>query len=348
MIDSTNSSRAVGEFFVHREMPCPRRPSLHCIPKNLGAATYQLQIRWNSSRPQIQVVSEPPQVTRPSFQDHKWSFSNSLYPSTPSTEHDVEPRLELRHKPRERIIKQAIEYNPTENRLLDILRKTEQYLNKGRSPRERVSLYFVGGWVRDKLLGRPPPDIDIVVRNMTPVEFVQQLIDLNGFKSHSPRLLPLPEGLEKPPSVPGMRTRRGATNIVGTRVFDYEKQDGRKLQVAAISIFTMEVRLQITQVFGDGAEMEVLQDDAIERELGVNAIYLKVNNRALLDPLKQGIKDLKDKVFRAPKEPKMTLLDDPIRVLRLIRFASRFKADGFTVDEDLWNAAIGGDVRVRS
>ena len=86
--------------------------------------------------------------------------------------------------------------------------------------------------------------------------------------------------------------------------------------------------------------------DAFQRELTVNAIYLKVQNLVLLDPTGLGINDLRWKLFRTPKLPKSTFLDDPIRVIRLIRFASRFYNDGFTVDKNTLAAAMDPEVRV--
>ena len=188
--------------------------------------------------------------------------------------------------------------------------------------------------------------MDIVLQNITPVEFVQTLIDLNGFDSHSPRLIPLSE--EQEPKITRERPRKAIA--VGTHKFEYDVGDGKVFQVAGIILFDTLIRMEFTELKPGVDEEEKglvsLPNDAFQRELTVNAIYLKVQNLALSDPTGLGINDLRWKILRAPKMPKSTFLEDPIRVIRLIRLSSRFYNDGFTVDPNTLAAAMDPEIRV--
>lgn len=320
-------------------------------------ARFVSQIRYKSSRPRIQVVSNPPRVQRPTQQDHKWPFlTETRKPTTSPHQEDDRPTPLTEVADRGNVgldrtwtIRQAIDFTHTEKRTFEYLRKTEDYINEKRGLKDKVSAYLVGGWVRDKLMGKQPPDMDIVLQNITPVEFVQTLIDLNGFNSHSPRLIPLPEGENSSvPKTVGKASRNPIT--VGTHMFEYDAGHGKVFQVAGIILFDTLIRMEFIEmkpgVNEDDRGRISLPIDAFQRELTVNALYLKVQNLALLDPTGLGINDLRRKLFRTPKTPESTFLDDPIRVVRLIRFASRFYNDGFTIGKNTLAAAMDPKVRV--
>ena len=338
-------------------MTC-RRIHFHRHPNPLTLRFFVAQIRYKSSRPRIQVVSNPARVQHPTQQDHKWSFLTETRKPTTSPRQEDEPLTPLSEVAdrgnvgydRTWTIRQAIDFTHIEKRTFEYLRKTEDYINEKRtSEEEKVAAYFVGGWVRDKLLGKQPPDMDIVLQNITPVEFVQTLVDVNGFNSHSPRLIPLPEG--EGMSVPKLMIEKPRKPItVGTHKFEYDAGDGKTFQVAGIILFDTLIRMEFVELkpgVGEEDKGQIsLSIDAFQRELTVNAMYLKVRNLALLDPTGLGIDNLRWKLFRTPKVAKSTFLDDPIRVIRLIRFASRFYNDGFTVDKNTLAASMDPEVRV--
>ena len=80
--------------------------------------------------------------------------------------------------------------------------------------------------------------------------------------------------------------------------------------------------------------------DAVRRDLTINSIYYDILNEQLVDPV-NGIKDLHRKILRTPKNPEITLNDDGLRILRLIRFASTydFKFDKKTLKQLILNTA---------
>ncbi|KAG1769639.1 hypothetical protein EDD22DRAFT_948891 [Suillus occidentalis] len=77
-------------------------------------------------------------------------------------------------------------------------------------------------------------------------------------------------------------------------------------------------------------------EDALRRDLTINALFYNVHTRTVEDFTEKGLDDLQNGIIRTPLPPRETFLDDPLRVIRCIRFASRF---GFEIDSDLQKAA---------
>ncbi|BAU01140.1 hypothetical protein VIGAN_11030600, partial [Vigna angularis var. angularis] len=84
------------------------------------------------------------------------------------------------------------------------------------------------------------------------------------------------------------------------------------------------------------------EEDAYRRDLTINSLFYNINTDSVEDFTKRGILDLKSGKIVTPLPPKATFLDDPLRVLRAIRFGARFE---FTLDEDLKVAASCDDVK---
>ncbi len=153
--------------------------------------------------------------------------------------------------------------------------------------------YIVGGWVRDILLGRPGKDIDVVVAG-SGIELasrVAEKTDKKGrfqvFKNFGTAML---------------RYRSWEIEFVGARKESY-RADSRK------------------PVVEDGS----LDDDMRRRDFTINAMAVSLNKKdfgTLLDPF-QGIRDLEEKMIRTPLDPDITYSDDPLRMMRAIRFATQ-------------------------
>ena len=79
-------------------------------------------------------------------------------------------------------------------------------------------------------------------------------------------------------------------------------------------------------------------EDAIRRDLTINALYYNLNEKKVEDFTGKGIEDLKIGLCRTPLEAKRTFVDDPLRVLRAVRFAPR---QTFTLAEDIGVAVEG-------
>eukprot|EP00300_Choanocystis_sp_HF-7_P002071 c11621_g1_i1.p1 GENE.c11621_g1_i1~~c11621_g1_i1.p1 ORF type:complete len:532 (+),score=129.20 c11621_g1_i1:202-1596(+) len=81
--------------------------------------------------------------------------------------------------------------------------------------------------------------------------------------------------------------------------------------------------------------------DALRRDFTINSLFYNINQDVVEDHTGQGIDDLKSGILRTPLPPMITFKDDPLRVLRAIRFAARF---GFQMADDLEEAASSEEI----
>ncbi|CAM0950163.1 unnamed protein product [Alopecurus aequalis] len=89
-------------------------------------------------------------------------------------------------------------------------------------------------------------------------------------------------------------------------------------------------------------EIGTAKEDAFRRDLTINSLFYNINTKSVEDLTERGLEDLKKGLIATPLPAKSTFLDDPLRVLRAIRFAARFS---FTLTEDLKEAASDENVK---
>lgn len=82
-------------------------------------------------------------------------------------------------------------------------------------------------------------------------------------------------------------------------------------------------------------------EDALRRDLTINSLFYNINTQSVEDITGKGVQDLRDGVIRTPLPAMQTLMDDPLRAFRAVRFASRFH---FHIDPDLRDAIRHPDV----
>jgi putative nucleotidyltransferase with HDIG domain len=170
--------------------------------------------------------------------------------------------------------------------------------------------YIVGGFVRDYLRGVVSNDIDIAVKNLDKV--VQHLKDLGYSLSEEARSFRVVKVM-----LPGARH----VDVAGFRTETYDLKSRKPVVQPAESII----------------------EDSARRDFTINALLIIVRSvnvgsglivGVLIDP-HGGLRDLKEGVIRAVGNPVVRFLEDPLRMLRAIRFAVKL---GFRIEENTWLA----------
>lgn len=176
-----------------------------------------------------------------------------------------------------------------------------------------VQAYVIGGYVRDILLQRESKDIDIVVLG-SGIELAQNVADKIGdthvsvFKNFGTAM---------------MKHEDWEIEFVGARKESY-RSDSRKPIV----------------------ENGTLEEDQQRRDFTINAMGISLNKEnygELLDPF-DGVNDLKNKIIKTPLDPDITYSDDPLRMMRAIRFATQLD---FKIEERSLESIIHNKERIR-
>jgi poly(A) polymerase len=182
-----------------------------------------------------------------------------------------------------------------------------------------VEVYLIGGFVRDKIIGRPTSDADIVC--------VGNAIDLANevAATYQPR-----------PSVSFFKN-------FGTAHFKIPESVGQELDVEFVGARRESYRSSSRK---PEVEPGTLEDDQNRRDFTINALAVSLNKidyGRLIDPF-NGLKDLKKQRIQTPREPLTTFSDDPLRMLRAIRFATQL---GFQIEPNTFEAIQQDAERIR-
>jgi len=174
-------------------------------------------------------------------------------------------------------------------------------------------LRVAGGWVRDKLMGREAHDIDIAIDDRMGKAFAEDVV--------------------------GYMHECGRSSEVGSvGVIKSNPDQSKHLETATVRVLGFEldfVNLRAEEytdsripVMRIGTALE----DALRRDLTINSLFYNINLKAVEDFTGRGMADLTAKICRTPLPPLQTMIDDPLRALRAVRFATRYS---FSLEDDL-------------
>ncbi len=184
-----------------------------------------------------------------------------------------------------------------------------------RGTRYEGNLYLVGGALRDRALGLPHgADLDLVLVGSA-VELAEFLFH-RGLSTHYPVLYPR----------------------FGTAMIHIACAGGTGVDVELVTA-------RSESYTPDSRKPDVvpgtLEEDIFRRDFTINTLAENLHSGELLDITGRGMRDLLSGIIRTPVEPQVTFFDDPLRMLRAVRFAARFE---FEIEANTW-ASIQREAR---
>lgn len=241
--------------------------------------------------------------------------------ASPSSSLGKKQRIEEPSRAMQNTLQSTLKLTPAEEKLFAFL------LDVAAQPAaDGAVLRVAGGWVRDKLLGRDSDDVDIVLDRMTGRAFADLVNAFETAQGRTARTVGVIKA--NPDQSKHLETATmqigedmGWVDFVNLRAETYASEDNR--------IPTVEIGTP--------------QQDAERRDFTINSLFYNLATKQVEDYTGRGVEDLRHGRLRTPLEPRVTFLDDPLRVLRAVRFASRFNC---TLEDDLRAAAQLEEVRV--
>ena len=167
-------------------------------------------------------------------------------------------------------------------------------------------VFVVGGFVRDLIMGKDPKDIDLLIDG-----------DINAGAG-----ITFAEWFCKKEKIFKKDSNPLVYGLYGTAMFQFM---GEKIECVAprSEKYQNDSRKPVVSSC-------TLEDDCFRRDFTVNYLFINIYNNELVDYSKNGLNDIKNKVIRSTSNPDVIFTEDPLRILRAIRFATMFNS---TIEE---------------
>ena len=174
-------------------------------------------------------------------------------------------------------------------------------------------VFVVGGFVRDLIMGKDPKDIDLLIDG-----------DINAGAG-----ITFAEWFCKKENIFKKDSNPLVYGLYGTAMFQFM---GEKIECVAPR----------SEKYQNNSRNPIvssctLEDDCFRRDFTVNSLFINISNNELVDYSKNGLNDIKNKVIRSTSNPDVIFNDDSLRILRMVRFASKL---GFEIEDETLKGAI--------
>ena len=203
-----------------------------------------------------------------------------------------------------------------------------------------VECYVVGGYVRDIFLERPSSDIDVVVVG-SGIAVARELKRRLGRQAHLSVFKNFGTAQVKIQPTPSPSQREGSLD---TSTRDYQQQGNQALLPLGGAGGGLEVEFvgARRESYSHDSRKPIVEDGTLEddqnrRDFTINAMAICLNKARfgeLVDPF-NGLADLEDGIIATPLDPEVTFSDDPLRMMRCIRFATQLN---FQIEEETFDA----------
>src|SRR3954469_20738789 len=199
----------------------------------------------------------------------------------------------------------------------------------------QVPCYLIGGFVRDKIIDRPTKDADIVCLG-DGIKLAHQVADkfkpkpiVAYFKNFGTAQIKIP-------------------NFFSDKYAEFIPHDPEDTEVKTFEIEFVGARKEsyLRHSRKPLVEPGTLEDDQKRRDFTINALAISLNKKdfgKLIDPF-DGMHDIKQKIIQTPLQPEETFSDDPLRMMRAIRFAAQLE---FQIAEHTFEAIQKNAERIK-
>ncbi|GIJ87003.1 hypothetical protein Asppvi_005902 [Aspergillus pseudoviridinutans] len=223
----------------------------------------------------------------------------------------------------------VLHLSPAEELLRRLLLACRESIVSSKNDVTTLDMWFVGGWVRDRLLNGQSSDIDVALSSMTGIRFGHALENYLQKEKH--KYLDEARRYGVPPVISKLHEMKKNSKK------SKHIETGRFHSIFGLSVDFVNLR---KETYGEAStipqmEFGTPEEDAHRRDATINALFYNLKTGIVEDHTGLGLHDLAAGVIRTPSCPFEAIGDDPLRILRLIRIAAQL---GFRIERETMNA----------